>query len=157
MSMNMLEIKTKRLRLYPLSDSEIEKLIANCADEELAFAYSQMLDSCKKNPTLRQWYAPWTMETKDGTHVGELGFRGPALDGSVEIGYGINKEFEGQGYTTEAATALIEWVFDNEDVLFVEAEADENNSASIHILEKIGFKKYGYGEEGPRFVRAKPV
>lgn len=149
-------IKTKRLKLYPLSNEEIQTLIDDSEDEGLACAYSQMLLECKNNPCKREWYAPWTMETKNGKHIGELGFRGPASNNSVEIGYGINKEFEGQGYTTEAATSLIEWAFDNEDVLFVEAEADENNAASIHILEKLGFRKYGYGKEGPRFVKAKP-
>lgn len=149
-------IKTKRLELYPLSDSEIQKLIDNSTDESLTCAYSQMLLDCKNNPSQREWYAPWAMETKEGNHIGELGFRGPASDHSVEIGYGINKEYEGQGYVSEAAEALINWAFSNEDILFVEAEADENNAASIHILEKIGFKQYGYGEEGPRFVKAKP-
>lgn len=149
-------IKTKRLKLYPLLDEEIQKLIDDSADEALAQAYSQMLLSCKNNLAQRDWYAPWTMEAKEGKHIGEIGFRGPAVDNSVEIGYGIKQEFEGQGYTTEAAKALIEWAFDKEDVLFVEAEADENNAASICVLEKLGFVKYGQGEEGPRFVKDKP-
>lgn len=148
-------IKTKRLKLYPLSDAEIQKLIDDCPDEGLAAAYSQMLDDCKSNPSQRQWYAPWAMETQNGNRIGELGFRGPASDNSVEIGYGINDGYEGQGYTTEAAKALIEWAFENEDVLFVEAEADENNGASVRVLEKLGFVKYGQGEEGPRFVKDK--
>lgn len=149
-------IKTKRLKLYPLSDEEIQKLVDDSEEEALACAYSQMLLGCKNNPAQREWYAPWTMETKDGNRIGELGFRGPASNHSVEIGYGINKEFEGQGYATEAAMSLIEWAFDNENVLFVEAESDENNVASIRVLEKLGFVKYGQGEEGPRFVKDKP-
>ena len=153
---NSIIIKTKRLKLYPLSNEEIQTLIDDSEDEGLACAYSQMLLECKNNPCKREWHAPWTMETKDGNNIGELGFKGPASDNSVEIGYGINKEFEGQGYTTEAANSLIEWAFDNEGVLFVEAEADENNAASIRVLEKLGFVKYGQGEEGPRFVKEKP-
>lgn len=154
--MKEFKIKTKRLMLYPLSDSEIQRMIDACSDEGLAAAYSQMLDCCRANPEVRQWFAPWTMELKDGkARIGSLGFRGPATDGSVEIGYGIDREYEGFGYTTEAAEALINWAFENDGVLFVEAEADENNAASIHILEKLGFQKYGAGEEGPRFVKAK--
>ena len=149
-------IRTKRLNIYPLTDSEIRQLIDNCADEDLAGAYYQMLDGCTNDPHNRQWYAPWTMETREGNiRIGDLGFKGPAVSGSVEIGYGINKEFEGQGYTTEAAQAMVDWALEEENVLFVEAEADENNAASIHILEKLGFTMYGYGEEGPRFVKPK--
>ena len=149
-------IKTKRLVLYPLSDAEIQELIDSCSDADLAAAYTQMLEGCKSNPEARIWYAPWTMEKKEGKiRIGDLGFKGPAEDDSVEIGYGINKEYEGQGYTTEAVKAAIAWAFD-QDVLFVEAEAEESNGASIHILEKLGFTKYGQGEEGPRFVCTKP-
>lgn len=153
---NNFNVKTKRLKVYPLSDAEIQKLIDDSTDEALAAAYTQMLEGCINNPMQRQWYAPWRMETKDGNHIGELGFRGPASGGSVEIGYGINKEYEGKGYTTEAAKALVEWAFDNEEVIFVEAEADETNVASIRILEKLEFVKYGQGEIGPRFVKSKP-
>ena len=150
-----LSIKTKRLKLYPLSDAEIQNFIDNSADAALAEAYAQMLDGCKNNPEQRQWYAPWTMEAKDGNRIGELGFKGPSSGNNVEIGYGIIKEYEGQGYTTEAAKALIEWAFNNEEVLFVEAEADEYNAASVRVLEKLGFVQYGQGEEGPRFVKSK--
>ena len=150
-------IKTKRLNIYPLSDREIQDLIDNCPDEGLAAAYGQMLEGCRNNPEQRQWYAPWAMETKeDKKRIGTLGFRGPVSENSVEIGYGIDKEFEGQGYTTEAVKVLLDFAFDGDEVLFVEAEADENNAASIRILEKLGFTRYGQGEEGPRFVKEKP-
>lgn len=151
-----IKLKTKRLNLYPISDDDIKDLISECKDEELAQAYSEMLDGSRKNPEERQWYAPWIMETRDNNRrIGDLCFKGPVSNDSVEIGYGINKEYEGQGYTTEAAEALVNWAFENEGILFVEAEADENNEASIHIIEKLGFVKYGQGEEGPRFVKEK--
>lgn len=156
MKRKSLGVKTKRLNIYPLSDEEIQRLIDECPDEGLKMAYTQMLDGCKSNPTQRVWYAPWTMEKRDdGLRIGELGFRGPQVDNSVEIGYGINREYEGKGYTTEAVKAMLDWAFDNEEVLFVEAEAEESNAASLRILEKLKFEKYGQGEEGSRFVKEK--
>lgn len=149
-----LTLKSKRLKIYPLPDDEIQKMIDDCNDDGLRAAYSEMLDSCRNDPGMRQWYAPWAMELKDEKkRIGTLGFRGPAVNNSVEIGYGIDSDYEGLGYTTEAAQALTDWAFSNEDVLFVEAEADENNAASIRVLEKLGFTRYGQGEEGPRFVK----
>lgn len=150
-------LKTKRLNIYPLSDPEIEELIDQCQDAGLAEAYKQMLEGCRNHPEQRFWYAPWTLETKkEKMRIGEVGFKGPDSNYSVEIGYGIKKEYEGQGYTTEAVEALVDWAIDNEEVLFVEAEADINNAASIHILAKLGFREYGQGVEGPRFVKSKP-
>lgn len=49
------------------------------------------------------------MQLNDGTDrsVGDLSFKGLNPNGMIEIGYGIKKEFEGQGYMTEAMTHQI--------------------------------------------------
>ena len=58
---------------------------------------------------------------------------------------------------TEAVQAMIRWAFAQQDVDFVEAEADPDNRASQRILEKCGFVPNGKtGEEGPRFVVERP-
>lgn len=48
MKQNKLSIKTKRLKLQPLSDEEIQKLIDDSGDKDIALAYSQMLAGCVK-------------------------------------------------------------------------------------------------------------
>ena len=45
------------------------------------------------------------IKRKDGAHVGNLAFKGFSTDGSVEIGYGINDEYQGPGYASEAVNA----------------------------------------------------
>ena len=86
-----------------------------------------------------------------------LNSRGPAKDRAVEIGYGILLSYEGNGYMTEAVQGMIRWAFAQQDVDFVEAEADPDNRASQRILEKCGFVPNGKtGEEGPRFVVERP-
>ncbi len=45
--------------------------------------------------------------------IGNAGFKGPAdSTGTVEIAYGITPGFEGHGYATEAATALVAFAFE---------------------------------------------
>jgi len=147
-------IKTKRLCIYPLSDEETAALIESTEDAELKAAYTEMLECSRADPENRLWYVPWVMELKkEKTRLGELGFKGPAQNEAVELGFGIRKEFEGQGYTTEAAQQLVDWAFQTEGVFFVEAEAAADNAASLRVLEKLGFEKYSEGIEGPRFVR----
>ncbi|MFR3971785.1 MAG: GNAT family N-acetyltransferase [Subdoligranulum sp.] len=86
-----------------------------------------------------------------------LNSSGPAKDRTVEIGYGILPSYEGNGYMTEAVQGMIRWAFAQQDVDFVEAEADPDNRASQRILEKCGFVPNGKtGEEGPRFVVERP-
>ena len=156
--MKEIKIKTKRMTLRPMSDSEIEALIARTDSDELRTAYVEMLDSCQRDPEHRVWYAPWKMTRKDSQeHIGELGFKGPVKNHSVEIGYGILPEHEHHGYATEALQAMTQWAFGQKDVVFVEAETAPENQASQHLLAKCGFVPDGTGAEGPRFVRERPL
>ena len=151
-------IKTKRMLLRPMSDEEIKRLIVASASEELRTAYGEMLAGCRRDPANRIWYAPWKMTLKSGgAYLGDLGFKGPARENAVEIGYGILPEHEGKGYTTEAVQAVTQWAFGNAGVVFVEAETAPDNKASQRVLEKCGFVPDGDGKEGPRFVLESPL
>ena len=148
-------VKTERLIIYPFSDSEMENLIVIELDTEMKKAYSEMLRGCKENPEQRIWYTVWNMQLnyETGRSVGDLCFKGLNSNGRVEIGYGIKKEYEGQGYMTEAVTAMARWASEQIGVKYVEAEADPDNKASQRVLEKAGFNRNGMmGVEGPRFV-----
>lgn len=151
-------IKTKRMFLQPMSDEEIEKLIAATESDELRTAYGEMLSGCKSDPANRSWFAPWRMTLKDNdTYIGDLAFKGPARENAVEIGYGILPGYEGKGYAAEAVQAMTQWAFGNSEVVFVEAETAPDNKASQRVLEKCGFTADGEGEEGPRFVLESPL
>ena len=152
------KIKTKRMTLQPMSDEETEALMERTDSEELRAAYGEMLDGCRRDPENRIWYAPWKMTLKDSQeYVGDLGFKGPVRNHSVEIGYGVLPEHEGSGYATEALQAMTQWAFGQKDVVFVEAETDPDNKASQRVLEKCGFVPDGTGVEGPRFVLESPL
>ena len=70
-----------------------------------------------------------------------------------EIGYGVLKECEGQGYATEAVRAACRWAFSQPGVHAVEAETGPGNAASQAVLHKVGFVPAGtMGKEGPRFI-----
>lgn len=156
--MKKTEIKTDRMLLRPMTDAEIEALAENADPDELRAAYAEMLDGCRRDPENRIWYAPWEMTLKDShEHVGEIGFKGPAKEHSVEVGYGVLKEHEGKGYASEALKAMTQWAFGQKDVVFVEAETAPDNAASKRILKKCGFAPDGTGEEGPRFVLESPL
>lgn len=151
-----MSVKTNRLLLEPMTDDEIRTLIMNTSDLELKNAYSEMLDSCMNDVVNRVWYAPWKILLESSKEqIGSIGFKGPPINHSVEIGYNIDSPHEGNGYATEACKGLIEWAFAQQDVLFIEAETAADNAASIRILEKLEFKPNGTGEEGLRFIKEK--
>ncbi len=149
-------IETQRLTLTVATRGEMEQIIAATEEDELKQAYREMLQGCLDHPEQWDWYAIWLITRKDGTHIGDLSFKGLHPDGSVEIGYGIDPAFWGNGYATEAVDAAVRWALEQPGVIRVEAETDPHNSASQRVLEKCGFLPSGTtGEEGPRFVRRK--
>jgi len=147
-------VQTERLALQPLSADALEKLIAETPEEDLRQAYGEMRAAAMQDPENRNWYVPWEiLRKRDGVAAGYLGFRGPAENGAVEIGYGTLPGYEGCGYATEAAEAAVDWALKCPGVSAVEAEAEADNAASLRVLEKLRFVRCGTGEEGPRFVR----
>ena len=151
-------LKTKRLIIAPMSDTELHNLIDQTADESLKQAYGEMLAGCESHPDERLWYTAWKICLKEsGEEIGSAGFKGAQTNGAVELGYGINSGFEGNGCAAEAARALIDWTFSQENVFFIEAETAPDNAASMRVLEKLNFRPDGEGTEGPRFLLEKPA
>ena len=146
-------IETSRLKLYAASQETMETFIEKQTLDVLKTAYTEMLRGCLEHPDQWEWYAIWMIELKDGTHIGELCFKGLSADGIAEIGYGISEEYQNNGYATEAVKAILEWAFSHLEVNVVEAETDPENIASKRVLEKCGFALNGViGEEGPRWA-----
>ena len=146
-------IGTDRIRIYPASDEQMERFIGAEKDDELKKAYGEMLAGSLAHPEQREWYAMWMIEKTDGTHIGDLCFKGPGDNGVPEIGYGISDEFQGMGYATEAVKLALTWAFSHKEVCAVEAETESGNIASQRVLAKCGFRANGKtGEEGPRFT-----
>ena len=149
-------LKTTRLQIYPATQKQMEEFIAAQSDENLKAAYAEMLSGSLAHPEQWNWYAIWMIELADGTHVGELCFKGLDKNGVAEIGYGISERYQNQGFATEAVQAVVTWAFSEPDVTAIEAEADANNIASQKVLEKCGFAPNGKtGEEGPRYMLRK--
>ena len=148
--------ETKRLQIRLSNREEMERFIAEQTDEILKVAYTEMLDGCLKHPEQWEWYGIWMIERKDGTHIGELSFKGIDDQGVVEIGYGISPNHWGQGYATEAVHAMTAWALQQNKVTCVTAETEDDNIASRRVLEKCGYVPTGTrGEEGVRFIYKK--
>ena len=145
-------IETKNLKIYAASQDEMKKFIESQTNDVLEAAYTEMLSGCIENPEQWEWYAIWMIELKDGTHIGELCFKGLDSNGVAEIGYGILEQYQGHGYATEAVKAISNWAFQESKVTAIEAETDDKNIASKRVLEKCGFVYTGKnGKEGPRY------
>lgn len=76
--------------------------------------------------------------------VGTAGFKGPpGAEGVVEIAYGVAPEYQGRGYATEAASALVEFALNDSRVQTVRAHTLPEPNASTRVLTKNGFRHLG--------------
>jgi ribosomal-protein-alanine N-acetyltransferase len=75
-----------------------------------------------------------------GRFLGRAGFGRFDETGGLELGYSLMRPFWGQGYATEAASALLGWIYGAAPVEYVIGFAVADHAASRRVLEKIGMR-----------------
>jgi RimJ/RimL family protein N-acetyltransferase len=86
------------------------------------------------------WSSHLIVDPDAGELVGFGGFKGPPVDGEVEIGYGVAPAREGRGIATAAARLLTETAFARGvDVVVAHTLAEMN--ASTTVLQRCGMAK----------------
>lgn len=88
--------------------------------------------------------------------IGSVGFHaGPDAAGMIEIGIGIEPEFQGQGYAQEALRGMWDWVVCAELVNTFRYTVSPENEPSQAIIKKFGFHLLGQQideEDGPEDI-----
>jgi [ribosomal protein S5]-alanine N-acetyltransferase len=80
----------------------------------------------------------------DGEMIGTCGFNGFNRQASrVVIGYDLLRASWGQGATVQAVKGMLEFGFRRLELHRIEAYVDPENTASIRVLEKLGFQREG--------------
>ncbi|WP_137151194.1 GNAT family N-acetyltransferase [Devosia sp. FKR38] len=143
-------LQTERLALAPWRADQLDDLVALQSDLKVARFYDiagvpWTREKCETR--LSNWLMEWTehglgkhrlVRRSDGRFVGRAGFSIHARTGEPELGYGLASEFWGLGYATEIAAALRDWYFATRTDEHFIAFAHRDNTASRHVLEKIG-------------------
>ena len=80
---------------------------------------------------------------RDGDVMGAIGLHVDSNHDRAEIGYWIGLPFWGRGYVTEAAAAVVRYVFDDLHLNRVFAFHFTRNPASGRVLQKIGMQREG--------------
>ena len=75
--------------------------------------------------------------------VGGIGFilKKDVYRKTLEIGYWLGEEYWGKGIMTKAVKLMINYGFENFEVIRIEARVFSWNKGSMRVLEKAGFKK----------------
>lgn len=66
---------------------------------------------------------------------------------TASMGYCLHPDYWGNGYTTESATALLKFGFDQLGLHRVTSYCDPDNMGSYRVMEKVGMRKEGHERE----------
>ena len=85
-----------------------------------------------------QWFI---IEKKDGTKIGQIICcpRGP----HYSMGFRVMPNERNKGFGTEAILIIVDYLFLSSGIAHIESEANPKNTASIRVLEKVGFRREG--------------
>jgi len=84
-------------------------------------------------------YGRWAVEEKSsGKLAGIIGPWNPEGWPEPELGWDLMNGFEGKGYATEAAQAIIEYAFRELGFSYVHAATDPENIASNNVARRLG-------------------
>jgi ribosomal-protein-alanine N-acetyltransferase len=136
-------IETERLFIRSPDAEDHDVLFAlwtNPANERLAFA--------KEPPSeaqVRRWLeSAWGVwELGSGELVGDCSLSFDEGFQEWELSYGFRRDRWGRGYATEAGGACVRHGFEVLGVEKIVADVDPANTASAHVLEKLGFRHVG--------------
>jgi RimJ/RimL family protein N-acetyltransferase len=140
-----MEIRTDNLTLVLQSVEEVLARIESMSPAEKAEVSPEWLAQLRAAASGDPWTHGFSIVHRDsGAVIGGCGYKGPpSPDGMVEIAYGVDADYQGHGYATEAARALVAHAFDTGRVRVVRAHTLPEANASTRVLTKCGFEWKG--------------
>jgi RimJ/RimL family protein N-acetyltransferase len=145
-------LSTKTLTLIPLTRDQTLAMIEASSPEDQALISPEWLAALRASAPVDSWMHGFSIVHRDtGRTIGGCGFKGPPVDGVVEMAYSIDPEHQGNGYATEAAEALTNFAL-AQNVRTVRAHTLPETNASTRVLTKCGFRHVGPvidPEDGP--------
>jgi len=106
----------------------------------------EQIEAIKNDEINYLFYTTWLMICKSTRiAVGSAAFKGtPNHNEEIEIGYGLGKDYEHNGYMTEAVKEMCKWGLKQENVKHIIAETDLDGYASQRVLKRNRFERYKF-------------
>jgi ribosomal-protein-alanine N-acetyltransferase len=175
-----LNLITKRLRLRPMVDADLDLNIEMFTDPEVVEFVCDLMTEDEIRAEMSNWtkrggngcigiwciadrhsnekygsvfLLPMPVDEGDTDYSLVVPNRMP--DAEIEIGFELKRSAWGKGYATEACKRLIQFAFEDTQLIEVVATFYEENVASRKVLEKSGLTDRGrmrcYGEDCPNY------
>ena len=144
-------IKTERLTISPIKETDYEDICEYGCDEETGqymvywlkskeqirmFINDCIFSMSLENPT---WYEFVIRLNKTSKVIGNIGLI--IKDSEAEIGWISNKKYWNNGYMSEAVNAVINNAFNNLSICKIVATCTDKNIGSYRVIEKCNMKR----------------
>ncbi len=124
------------------SDKQVTRFLrwdAHKAIDDTKNMIQQWIDNYQYNST---YY--WGIYLKNGEMIGSIGITITSeYDFKGELGYEIGSRWWNEGYSSEAAKAVINYIFCNTDIERIDAYSSVENSASEQVMKNVGMHYEG--------------
>ncbi len=148
-----MNIKTDRLLIRPIK-IEDKELIFEYRSDSITNKYqgwipnsiNDVVEFIKKSaPGVNipdTWFQFVILQNETNTLIGDIGIHFLDMENKqAEIGCTLNKNFQGEGYATEALKGIIKYLFYDLQKHRIVTSIDPENISSIKLVERLGFRK----------------
>lgn len=148
-------IETERLVLFPYTKENLSLFNSDIAafereygviyqGEELDYLLTDFLKRLEKEIEEDEknylFFTEFLLVLKETDRIiGSIDYKYAPKDGVTEVGYGMNKSYEGHGYMTEALTAFLKFGRER-GIKTVRADTLADNIKSQNVLKRCGFR-----------------
>lgn len=154
-------LETPRLILRSLTPDDVPDLRRWLARDEIYTYWGRPASKGEREPETmfvdpRPWVKrkpspdfKWAMVSKDtNTVIGDISVFDIENSRMGSVGYRLDPDLWGQGYTSEALAAAVDFIFTHTELDRLHATADVRNVASNRVLEKCSFVHEGTVRHG---------
>lgn len=124
--------------IFALRSSEINAQYIDrpiCQNREAAAAFVEKILG-----GLDSQFLYWVIDTPECPSIGTVGlWQFNLTKGTCDFGYEIHPDHHGRGIAQAAIGTVLAWALENLPYRTIEAEVDDQNLASVHLLKKFLF------------------
>lgn len=154
-------LRTERLTLRPFTRGDVDAVYSYRRREDVArYLFDTALSREECALVVQQRIGQTALEALDdkiilavelndnSAVIGEVSLIWRSVDARQgEIGWIFDPHYQGQGYATEAANAILDLAFGPGDIHRVSARCDVRNVSSWRLMERLGMRKEAHFRE----------
>ncbi|GAB4381639.1 MAG: GNAT family protein [Elainellaceae cyanobacterium] len=146
-------LKTDRLLLRSFQDSDVDAFVqyrshpenAKYQSWDLPYTHAQALAFVAEMQQLQpatpgEWYQVAIVLEKSGV-IGDCAFCVSLDSQQAEIGFTLDRAYQGKGYATEAVSCLLSYLFEQHQLHRIYAICDVENQPSVRLLERLKLRR----------------